>query len=124
MSHQRPRFSESGVRVKSRLVNYQRTSGASRTARRSGSRLERRRARAGLELPLFPNAHTEAPVWHSRIPNVRDHVGARRECRHGTLSQIERGKSFGKWGGPHMRDRPKRSAGFNTRDPSLLACSI
>jgi hypothetical protein len=24
-----------------------------------------------------------------------------------------------KWGGPpdHMRDRPKRSAGFNTRDP-------
>jgi hypothetical protein len=28
-----------------------------------------------------------------------------------------------KWGGPpdDMRDRPKRSAGFNTRDPSLLA---
>jgi hypothetical protein len=23
-----------------------------------------------------------------------------------------------------MRDRPRRSAGFNTRDPSLLACSI
>jgi len=22
----------------------------------------------GFELPIFPNAHTEAPVWHSRIP--------------------------------------------------------
>ena len=90
-------------------------------------RSERGRARAVLELAVLRTLTPKRQAAsQTRIPQRSQCVGTVGERCHGTLS-LDRAQlmtiesASEKWGGPpdHMRDRPKRSAGFNTRDPSL-----
>jgi hypothetical protein len=64
-------------------------------------------------------------AWHSRIPNDRDHVGARREYHHGTLSLDRAWKVLRKVGRPPHERPPQTLGGIQYPRPLPAGlCSI